>query len=348
MKRIPHSRPTLGRNEKKAVARVVDSGMLAQGVEVLALEDEMAGMLQRRHAVAVSSGTAALHLALAALGVGPGDRVAMPSYACTALLHAVSLSGAAPLLTDVDPSTFNLDPDDLGRRLTRRVKAVIVPHMFGLPAEIDAIAKWGLPVIEDCAIALGARWRGKPVGNYGTLAVASFYATKMMTTGEGGMVLGDRSRLLETVRDLRSYDHRKTHRLRFNYKMTDLEAALGRVQLGRLDELVRRRRRLARFYLRELADGPWELPPDREEHVYYRFVIRCRSAGRIVSECSRQGIEAARPVFRPLHRYLGQRGFSGAEEAHRRAVSIPLYPTLSRANAGRVVLALRRSRTRRS
>lgn len=313
--------------------------MLAQGKEVRAFEREMAAALQRRHAVSVSSGTAALHLSLLALDVGPGDRVALPSYACSALLHAVSLAGATPLLVDVDPTTYNLDPDDLRRRLGRRAKAVIVPHMFGLPAEIRAIEARGVPVIEDCALAIGAHDRGKALGSFGKLAVTSFYATKMMTTGEGGMVLGNRAKLLEMVSDRRSYDGRRQHRERYNYKMTDLQAALGRVQLRRLKEFVLKRRRLASFYSRALSGGPWDLPIENGHHVYYRFVIRARWAGRFVSELERRGVEARRPVFQPLHRYLGLEGFPGAEEAYRRAVSIPLYPALQPDEARRVAAA---------
>lgn len=243
----------------------------------------------------------------------------------------------------MDPESFNIDPDDLRRKRRGRVKVVIVPHMFGLPAEMTAIQSLGLPVIEDCALALGARNHGGAVGGLGELAVLSFYATKMITTGEGGMVVGDRADLLRRVADQRSYDGRRELRERYNYKMTDLQAALGRVQLGRLESFIRARRRLAALYFRWLGGGPWELPVSSEQHVYYRFVIRARSAGRLVARLERRGIDARRPVFRPLHRYLGLRGFPGAEEAHRRAVSIPLYPALATDDARRVAAALWRA-----
>ncbi|MFQ5791354.1 MAG: DegT/DnrJ/EryC1/StrS family aminotransferase [Acidobacteriota bacterium] len=343
MRTIPHSRPLLGTEEQRALRQVLASGLLSQGTEVLAFEHAMASALGRRHAAAVSSGTAALHLALLTLGVGRGDRVALPSYACAALVHAASLTGAEPLLVDVDPATFNLDPDDLRRRLRRRTKAVIVPHMFGLPAPFEEIRALGVPVIEDCALALGSRYRGKPTGSLGVLSVASFYATKMITTGEGGMVLGNQSGLLRKVKDLRSYDGRSRHRNRFNYKMTDLQAALGKVQLDRLTAFVQRRRRLAAFYLEALREGPWELPSEQEEHAFYRFVIRTHRypTDRFLRRLQKRGIEARRPVFKPLHRYLGLRGFPGADEAFRRAVSLPLYPALRRWEAERVARATR-------
>lgn len=343
MKRIPHSRPFLGTPERKAAAAVITSGMLSQGREVSRFEKELAAELGRRHGVAVSSGTAALHLALVALTVGKGDRVAVPSYTCTGLLHAISLVGAEPLVVDVDPHTFNMDPDDVRRRCDGRVKAIILPHMFGLAADVDAIHSLGVPVIEDCALALGARGNSGSVGRVGELAILSFYATKMITTGEGGMVLGDRRTLLRIVQDRRSYDGRCDHRERYNYKMTDLQAAIGRVQLGRLEAFVTKRRRLARLYFDLLRGGPWELPVSNANAVYYRFVLRVRSAGRMLSELDRRGIEARRPVFKPLHRYLGLKGFPGTEEAYRRAVSIPLYPGLSAGDANRISKAMWRS-----
>ena len=343
MKRIPHSRPLLGAAEQRAVRRVVASGHLAEGKEVGSFEREMARRLKRRHAAAVGSGTAALHLALVALGVKPGDRVAMPSYVCTALLHAAELVGAEPLLVDIDPTTFNLDPDDLRKRLRSRTKAVIVPHMFGLPARFRDIEACGVPIIEDCALALGAKYGGKPVGSLGVLSVISFYATKMIATGEGGMVLGNRASLIEDVWDRRGYDGRSRRRQRFNYKMTELQGALGRVQLRKLSRFVATRRHLASLYASALDGGPWDLPSVDGSHSFYRFVTRPRrGTKRLLDELERRGIEARRPVFRPLHRYLGLKDFPGAEEAFRRAVSIPLYPALSPAEAERVVQVTRR------
>lgn len=345
MKRIPHSRPLLGRGEQRAASAVIRSGMVAQGKEVACFEREMAMVLERRRAVAVSSGTAALHLALIALGVGERDIVALPSFACAALLHAVDLVGASPRLVDVDPRSFNMDPEDLQRKRHGRLKAVVLPHMFGLPANVEEIASLGLPVIEDCALALGARNRGRPVGALGELAVVSFYATKMITTGEGGMVLGDRARFSRIVEDRRSYDGRPRFGRRFNYKMTDVQAAIGRVQLGRLTSFTRARQRLASLYSHLLEGGPWELPTESDEHVYHRFVLRVRARGakNLLSRLQRRGIDARRPVFRPLHRYLGLSGFPGADEAHRRALSLPLYPSLPVQDAKRVASELWRS-----
>jgi len=341
---IPHSRPLLGRAERQALHRVITSGQLTQGEEVETFEKSMASVMGRKHAAAVQSGTAALHLTLIALGVSQKDRVAIPSYVCSSLLHAVSMVGARPLLIDVDPATFNMDPDDLRRRLRPRTKAIVVPHMFGLAAEIDDISRHGVPVIEDCAMSLGAEYQGKPVGSFGALSIVSSYATKMIATGEGGMVLGDRWTLLRQVRDLRSYDGHRGHRTRYNYKMTDLQAALGQAQLTRLASFIRSRRRLASRYGRALETGPWELPEIGQHHIYYRYVIRIhRGARRFLSQLNSLGVEARRPVFKPLHRYLELDGFSGTEEAFRRAVSIPLYPALTKEEVRHVIDATQRA-----
>lgn len=341
---IPHSRPFLGRREQQAVSRVMASGHIAQGAEVEAFERSVSQTLECQHAVAVHSGTAALHLALLALGIGRNDRVAIPSYVCSSLLHVVNMVGARPLLIDVDPATYNMSPDDLRKRLRPRTKAIILPHMFGLAAEIEEIAGHGIPVIEDCAMSLGAQYHGKPAGSLGSLSVVSFYATKMIATGEGGMVLGDRAKLLREVRDLRSYDGHQRHRARFNYKMTDMQAAMGRAQLTRLTGFIRRRRHLASRYRRALGMGPWELPTNEGHHIYYRFVIRVhKRAQRFLSRMNELGIEARRPVFNPLHRYLKLEGFPGTEEVFRRAVSIPLYPALTNDESRHVIQATQRA-----
>lgn len=341
---IRHSRPTLGLAEARAVAQVVRSGHLAQGPMVERFERAMARRLGLSHAAAVSSGTAALHLALLALGVGPGDEVLLPSLVCSAPLHAILAAGATPRLADCDPATANLDPAAARRAVGRRTKALIVPHAFGLPADLAELCDLGPPVIEDCAQALGATYRGRPAGSLGDICVLSFYATKVLATGEGGMVLARRRQLIERVRDLRSYDERATFRPRFNYKMSDLSAALGLCQLARLDDLLARRRALAAVYDRGLAGTPVRLParPADRTHGFFRYVVAAdRGAAPILARLAARRIAARRPVFRPLHRYLKLSGFPGASRAWRGMVSLPIYPTLGAAQVTRVARALR-------
>lgn len=341
---IPHSRPTLGEEEAEAARRVVLSGQLAQGREVAAFEEEMAGFVGRRYGVAVASGTAALHLGLLALGIGAGDGVLMPSYVCTALLHATWAVGARPVLADIDLASRNLDPASAARQ-ARQVRAVILPHMFGLPAAAGAFRELGVPLIEDCAMSIGAERDGLKAGSTGELATCSFYATKVLCAGgEGGMVLTDSAALADKVRELREYDGLPADRRRFNYKMTDLAAAIGRVQLGRLGEFIARRRALAAVYRQELQGVAVECPPAEPGHIYHRFVVRLPGgAEEMIGALERRQVCARRPVCRPLHQELGggDGEYPNTVSAHAGDVSLPLYPALRDAEALAVAGAVR-------
>jgi len=330
---IPHSRPTLGAREERAVLRVLRSGQIGGGGEVRGFEADLEGYVGKGRAVAVHTGSAALHLALLGLGVGPGDRVVLPTYVCAAVLNAVRYTGAEPLLADVTPETANLDPDDVKRRLRAGTKAIIAPHLLGRPAPVRELRALGVPVVEDCAMALGG-----PVGREGEVSVYSFYATKMMATGHGGAVLARDRAVVRRIADLVDYDNREDYRVRHNYRMSALVAALGRVQLSRLPDFVKRRRRIAEYYYETLELG--EPPPG---HVFYRCVLRTGPVERFVRSMASRGVECKRPVYRPLHRYLGAPSgeYPGAEELHRNWASIPLYPSLRREEMERVALAVR-------
>jgi perosamine synthetase len=327
---IPHSRPTLDRDEVDAVARVLQSGQVAQGEEVRHFEKTLASLIGVSDAAAVSSGTAALHLALLALEIGAGDEVVIPSFVCTALLNAIRYVHAVPVLSDINEETYNIDVRDIKRRLTGRTKAVIVPHMFGLPADIREIVALGIPVIEDCAQSLGSSYRGAPTGGCGMLSVFSFYASKVICTGEGGMIATSDMKLIYKIRELRDYDENEDGRLRYNYKLTDLQAALGVVQLRKLPAFIGRRRAIARQYGEFLRGYPVSLPvhPKDREQIYYRYVIRTERLPELLEAGGKAGIAYRRPVFKPLHHYLGLTGFPETDAAFRSAVSLPLYPTL--------------------
>ena len=343
---IPHSRPTVGAEEAEALRQVVLSGHLAQGREVEAFEEEMAAFAGRRFGVAVSSGTAGLHLALLALGVEAGNAVVIPSYVCTALLHAVWGAGARPVLGDIDRRTRNLDAGDVARRNCTAGRAIIVPHMFGLPARMEGFSSLALPLIEDCAMSIGAECGGRRVGAWGELSVCSFYATKMMSSGgEGGMVLTDAAELAKRIKELREYDGLPATRVRFNCKMTDMAAAMGRVQLRRLPGFVARRREIAGSYDRAFGEMPVECPPAVPEHVYYRYVIHVPGeAEDFAGRLEQQGVAARRPVFRPLHRELGEADVTCPHTATAYAgdISLPIYPSLSDAEVEKVVQAVQK------
>jgi perosamine synthetase len=223
--------------------------------------------------------------------------------------------------------------------VTDRTRAIIVPHLFGLPADLTALERLGIPLIEDCAQTLGVMEQGRPVGTVGRLTVCSFYATKLLCTGEGGMVLSNEETLLERARSLRQYDGAPTlDPSSGNLKLTDLQAALGLSQLGRLSTFQERRRFIAAAYREALSSKTTVCSsvPSGRTHGYYRFVIRLPHFGvdpegllRLISTFELQGIHCRKPVFRPLHRYLDQSGFPNSDEADRTALSIPLYPDLT-------------------
>ncbi|MBI4577912.1 MAG: DegT/DnrJ/EryC1/StrS family aminotransferase [Planctomycetes bacterium] len=340
---ISHSRPTLGPAEEEAVLGVLRRGYLSRGGEVAAFEEELARRVGAAQAVAVSSGHAALHLALLALGVGASDEVVIPTYNCAALLHAVRYVGATPVLVDVEADTYNVTVDAVRQALGPRTRAVIVPHMFGLPADVEGVRGLGVPVVEDCAMTLGTEAGGRRVGSLGDLAVFSFYATKLLTTGQGGAVAGSDRSLMGQVEDLVRYDNRDQYRVAYNYPLTDLGAALGRVQLSRLDGFIQRRRELAARYRRHLEDVALRLPGDDPSHVYFRFVVNIkRPIETVVRDLVACGVEAKAPVWRPLHLYEGldRRQFPNTSYFHRCVLSLPIYPSLTDRECDAVVAAL--------
>ena len=343
---IPHSRPSLDAEEIRTLQNVLTSGQIAQGPHVKGFEEELGSFHGLPPGVATSSGTSALHLALLSLNVVPGDEVLLPSYVCSAPLHAVYHCGATPVLVDVDPTTGNMDTSDLKRRLTPKSKVIIAVHLFGLPANLREISAHGLPVIEDCAQALGARQGKEKIGTLGDVAIYSFYATKIITTGEGGMLLSRDLPLLAAARDLREYDKRDDFKVRFNYKMTDLQAAVGRSQLQKLERFLGQREALVGIYDEQLAPLPCTLPPPQEGRIYYRYVVSVQGNVReMTRKLFNVGIEVARPIYRPLHRYFSLEDYPGAERAWKSHLSLPIHPYLTSHDVHRVCQALQQALT---
>jgi dTDP-4-amino-4,6-dideoxygalactose transaminase len=335
---IPHSRPTLGGAEIQAVAAVIRSGHIAEGEVVARFEKTFAEKMGVQHAVAVSSGTAALHLTLLAMGIGPGDEVIIPSYVCTALLHAVQYVGARPVLAEIDPKTYNIDPDDVQKRITIRSKAIIVPHMFGLAANLDKLLKLDVPIIEDCAQAVGGTYHQKPLGTFGDASIFSFYATKMMATGEGGMVTSNSTEIIERIRDLKTYDEKEADKVRYNYKMTDVQAAIGEVQLARLDDFIIKRQSIAHQYVKSLKSLNIKFPEENSEHIHYRFVVGLETdCNSLIQKLSRKRIGCARPVFLPIHRHLKMDDYPVTDKVWKTSLSIPIYPSLNYKDIERLI-----------
>jgi len=348
---IPHSRPSIEADEIRAAVEVLRSRQLAQGGMVEQFERGVSAYLGLSGGVAVTSGTAALEVALRALGVGPGDEVILPSYVCAAPLLAIQRVEAMPRPVDIELTTFNIDTTAARRALTSKTKVLIVPHLFGLPADLTSLEQLGVPIIEDCAQTLGATERGRSVGSVGLLTVCSFYATKLLCAGEGGMVLSRDESLLERARRLREYDETPSlYPWATNLKMTDLQAAIGLAQLRRLASFLERRNGLAQEYRTILSGTELAQPivPTGYTHAYYRFVVRvpdvaARMDGlnEVIARFEARGIQCRKPVFRSLHRYLELDGFSSAEEAERTAISIPLFPSLTEEELAQIHVALR-------
>jgi perosamine synthetase len=339
---IPLSKPILGEEEVAAVAAVLRSGNLAQGELVARLEDRFAASIGVRHAVAVSSGTAALHIALLAHGIGPGDEVITSPFTFIATANAVLYTGGRPVFVDIADDSFNIRPDLIEAAICPRTKAILAVHLYGRPADMPTICaiaeRHGLAVIEDAAQAHAAAIGERKVGSFGT-GCFSFYATKNLTTAEGGLVTTNDTNLDEKLRMLRSHGQRERYLhelLGYNYRLTDLQAAVGLVQLDRLEELTCKRIANARYLTAQLpqAYAPGSKPGER--HVYHQYTVRF-PVGRDGAARALQaagvgtGIHYPLPVhWQPLYRDLGYRDYlPAAERASREVLSVPVHPGLT-------------------
>ncbi|MBI5326780.1 MAG: DegT/DnrJ/EryC1/StrS aminotransferase family protein [Deltaproteobacteria bacterium] len=343
---IPHSLPTLGREELSAVSEVISSGCIAQGKKVEEFERQFSQFIGLRRTAAVNSGTSALHLALIALDVKAGDEVVVPDIVCTALLNAINYIGATPVIADINGDDYNLSYNDVKRRSTKKTKAIILPHMFGTPSrETERFKDMGIPVIEDCAQSVGGKIRGRNAGTIGDISIFSFYATKVFTTGEGGMLASDSDDLIDKVVNLREYDNKDDYTTRYNYKMTDIQGAMGIEQLKKLPEFISKRRRIAEYYHMVLNDLPVKLPmfSSEVEGIYYRYVICSDLAQELIGFLRSNGIGAAKPVFKQLHKFAGlQKGnYPVADNVWRDSVSLPIYPKLSDAEVEEIAKSTR-------
>jgi dTDP-4-amino-4,6-dideoxygalactose transaminase len=343
---VPHARPWIGLDEEAAALRVLRSGRLAPGAEAARLEGLVTRLAGAADAVAVGSGTLAMTLALRALGVGPGDQVALPAYGCAALLHGVRGAGARPLVCDIDPLTLALDPDDVRRRARASLGALIVVHPFGWPVPLEPYRALGVPILEDCAQSPGASLASMPVGARGDASIFSFGPTKLVTCGgPGGAVAAPVPALVREVRDLASHDEREHDRPRVNGLLGDLHAAIAAVQVGRLGEIVTRRRAIAARYDTAFAD----LPAGRRQAapgvapVFHRYLLRTAGgAAAILAGLQAAGISARHPVHRPLHRVAeGAGGCPAADEAHDRWISLPISPAFTEREVRQVIGTVR-------
>ena len=338
----------LDESDLRAVAAVLRSGRLALGPETAAFEEALAAYAGVRHAVAVSSGTAALHLIVRALGLGPGDEVLVPSFTFAASVNALLYEGATPVFVEPEPDTYNLDVADLEQRISPRTRAIMAVDAFGHPADWDGLervaARHGLALIDDCCEAIGAAYRGRPLGGFGAAGAFAFYPNKQMTTGEGGMVVTNDGRLAELCRSFANQGRSamgpwlQHDRLGHNYRLGEMAAALGRSQLARLDRFIERRARVAREYGERLAALPGVRPPVVRPEVrmsWFVYVVTLPEGcdrDRTLAGMEREGVPC-RGYFAPVHtqpyireRFGDLRGSLPRTEAiARRTLALPFH-----------------------
>jgi perosamine synthetase len=349
---IPAALPIIGVEERAAVDRVLCSGILAQGPEVAAFESEFSSTVNGRHCIAINSGTSGLHLALIALGIKAGDEVIVPSFTFAATANSVSLTGAKPVFVEIDPKTFNIDPKAIEAAITPHTRAIQPVHLYGQPAnmqEIMNIAKrYGLLVIEDAAQAHMASFNGAPVGAIGDAGVFSFYPTKNMTAGEGGMVSTGRQETDRYIRLLRNQGMEKRYEneiVGFNTRMTEIHAAIGRVQLRKLANWTNLRRRNAAFFDEHLKGVviPYVLPGAL--HVYHQYTIRVvgQDRDKFSAEMTKRGVGNGVYYPIPVHT-LPSFGHSfplpETLKACREVISIPVHPSLTKNELEKIVMVV--------
>jgi dTDP-4-amino-4,6-dideoxygalactose transaminase len=343
---------------EQAIHRVLEGGRYILGPEVGALEQEFAAYIGTAHAIGVANGTDALELALRALDIGPGDEVITVSHTAAATVAAIEAAGAVPVLVDVDANFYTLDPDQLAEVLTLRTRAVIAVHLYGQPADLDAIAgfcqKNNLALIEDVSQAHGAKWKGKRLGSIGRIACFSCYPTKNLgAIGDAGLVTTSDEELAQSVRMLREYGWRERYvsdLVGRNSRLDELQAAILRIKLRHLDADNGKRRQLAAHYTKLLSGLPLHLPAVREnaEHVFHLYVVRADNRQNLMSHLKEHDIHAGIHYPMPVHlqpAYKGRirtaRSMKVTEMLSIEVMSLPMYPELSMELADRVVTALK-------
>lgn len=354
---IPAARPLIGEAEIEAAVRVLRSGQVVQGPEVAAFEAEFSEQLvDGRHCVAVNSGTSALHLAMLALGFGPGDEVIVPSFSFAATANAVRLVGATPVFADIEPGSFCLAPDAIAALIGPRTKAIMPVHLYGHPAAMDRIMdlaqRHGLAVVEDAAQAHGAALAGRPMGTFGIAGCFSFYPTKNMHSLEGGMVTTADAQLARTLRLLRNQGMEQRYANEIvgaNLRMTDVAAAIGRVQLRQLPGLTAQRQLNAKFFDSRLTGVVTPPVADGARHVYHQYTVRVADRDEAQGRLREAGVGSGVYYPTPIHRlrpYLGPDGAPGpwhlpeTDRAAAEVLSIPVYPGLTSTELDRIVSAV--------
>ncbi len=352
---IPISRPWIGPEEKAAVLEVLESGMLAQGPRVAAFEDAFTQLTGTRHAIATSSGTTGLHLALMAHGIGPGDEVITSPFTFIASVNTILYTGATPVFADIDEGSFNIDPKAIEAVITPRTKALMPVHLYGQPCDMDEISalarKHGLAIIEDAAQAIGATYGGRQAGAFGT-GVFSLYATKNVMSGEGGMITTDDDHIADQCRLLRNHGMRRRYEyevLGYNFRLTDVLAAIGLAQLGRMPEATERRRANARFLNAQIESVATPAIKEGREHVWHQYTVRVPEGvdrDAAVKRLDEAGVGTG--IFYPMgaNRFphikevVGDVEMPVTDRVAASVISLPVHPLLEPADLERIAAAV--------
>lgn len=340
---IPHNKPSIGIEESRAMAEVIASGWVAPGEKVKQFEQIFADFVGVKYAVAVNSGTAALFITLKILSMGKGNRVLLPTYACTALLNAIYAAGAKPVLHDINKNDFNIRKIEF---LDGIADALVNVHTFGVPQKIERKYKYPL-IIEDCSQALGSYIDGQHVGLQGDIGIFSFGPSKMITTGSGGMIVTNNKNLAEKAKNFIDYDCRGDYQLRFNFAMNDIQAAMGIEQMKKLLGFLKNRMGMANVYQNICWDKGWQIQGvDWDGRNNYRFVIIGDFIERLKRYLADNGITAITPIeqWELLHNYLGlpEENYSNALWVAKHTLSLPIYPDLLDAGFNKILEVLRR------
>lgn len=352
---IPLFRPYFDSDELYEIKKVLDSGWVSQGPKVKEFEDKVADYVGAKYAIAVTNCTSALHLALLSLGISVGDEVLVADYTFPATGHSVLYCGAKPIFVDIDAATYNIDPEKIEEKITKRTKAIIPVHTFGQPAEMDKILEiahnYDLKIVEDAACALGAKYKNKHAGTIGDIGCFSFHARKGITTGEGGMVVTNEENIAEKIRYLSvfgmksAWDREKNHvftipeflDMGYNYKMSDITAAVGVAQLKKIDMIIKRKEKLAKYWDEQLEDIDLIIKPyvqNNVKHVYQSYVAlidKKINRNKLISNLTKNGIQTQIGTYashiQPV--YGSQDKCSNSLDIFNRSIALPLYYSLN-------------------
>ena len=342
-KKILHNKPFLGIKEANTVSSVIESGWLAQGNKTNEFENAICDYLNisSNHAVAVSNGTSALYISLQILNLPKYSEVIIPTYVCSSLLNAIYMADLVPVVVDVNSIDFNLDINIVDAKITTNTSVIIIPHMYGVPVDIKLFNKFkqkGIYIIEDCATAIGAKIGDDFAGTFGDIAIFSFYASKFLTCGNGGMVVSNNIELIEKARDYREFDGVDTYNKRFNFKITDIQSAIGIEQLKKIDLFLKRRKSFANQYSNVCELKGWDYQTSSDGTLKannYRFVLKLANKNRdnLKQYLNKHNIGSIIPTekFELLHNYLklDKHDYKIAETLSETTLSIPLYPALN-------------------